>query len=660
MTIALAVGGAGVAAPTLTYFMPVPTGVAATDTAALNTALGDATYSVIQFRAGTYVLTPGITTALSNKTFVGNPVGGGTTLTVANSVNYNWMFSPAAAVANFTCKDLIVDCNYQNQASGTNGFLDAGTQVCTFFTFENVTFKNTRTNFINAQAGTDWVFRFCTFDTMYAGGVVHGGCSRWRYFYCLFKNMNIQGTATGPALSFQPKALDTTLNCNHVTIELCHFYPGASVGFAIEFTSGADGVYHDGFLISGNLFDANGSLGTGVSGNIGNSTITGNTWQNGSPGNHRSGIEVAGPNITIVGNTIENGAISFIKVLSYTATPQGMSIVGNTIRNTSASVTGLTGINCSNYNDIQIVGNLLEFNLSGTATLNGGIYIGGYSGTGNISRCVVSNNVLRGLGTQIGQGIRVISAAVSGGTIGPTSQVTVKDNIVSNFVNGIFLSSLSYDVDLTVANNDLVGNGTAINGTPRGAGYSCYGNRDTTQVPGNRHTVSKTGAYTATHLDEEILCDTSGAGFTVTLPDWPAGNQLILLKKTSTDANTLTVAHNQNLLEGAIANQTTALTTRPTLRFQNNKRSQAATITIASPGVVTATAHGLISGSAVVFSSTGALPTGITGGTIYYVIATGLTANAFQFSTTVGGVAVNTSGTQSGTHTIISNAWWQL
>lgn len=77
------------------------------------------------------------------------------------------------------------------------------------------------------------------------------------------------------------------------------------------------------------------------------------------------------------------------------------------------------------------------------------------------------------------------------------------------------------------------------------------------------------------------------------------------------------------------------------------------TITIASPAVVTLASHGLIAGDSVQFTTTGALPTGLATSTTYYVIATGLTTNAFELSTTVGGTAVNTSGTQSGTHTLL-------
>lgn len=76
------------------------------------------------------------------------------------------------------------------------------------------------------------------------------------------------------------------------------------------------------------------------------------------------------------------------------------------------------------------------------------------------------------------------------------------------------------------------------------------------------------------------------------------------------------------------------------------------TITIASPGVVTyLSPHGRIVGDPVVFATTGALPTGIVAGTVYYIIAAGFGASSHQISATQGGAAINTSGTQSGVHT---------
>jgi hypothetical protein len=78
------------------------------------------------------------------------------------------------------------------------------------------------------------------------------------------------------------------------------------------------------------------------------------------------------------------------------------------------------------------------------------------------------------------------------------------------------------------------------------------------------------------------------------------------------------------------------------------------TISMANPAVVTWTSHGLIAGDPVVFQSTGALPSPINGGRIYYVLSAGLTANRFQISSTIAGLPVDTStSSQSGTQTIL-------
>jgi microcystin-dependent protein len=76
------------------------------------------------------------------------------------------------------------------------------------------------------------------------------------------------------------------------------------------------------------------------------------------------------------------------------------------------------------------------------------------------------------------------------------------------------------------------------------------------------------------------------------------------------------------------------------------------TISNASPGVVTLSSHGLVAGDTLFFTTTGGLPTGLSVNTIYYVIAAGLTSNAFEVSATHGGAAINTSSAGSGTHTL--------
>jgi hypothetical protein len=81
--------------------------------------------------------------------------------------------------------------------------------------------------------------------------------------------------------------------------------------------------------------------------------------------------------------------------------------------------------------------------------------------------------------------------------------------------------------------------------------------------------------------------------------------------------------------------------------------SKVATVTIsnASPGVITLASHGLAANDPIIFYTTGALPTGLTAGTKYYV-KTVLDANTFTVSATAGGTAINTSSAGSGTHTM--------
>jgi hypothetical protein len=75
------------------------------------------------------------------------------------------------------------------------------------------------------------------------------------------------------------------------------------------------------------------------------------------------------------------------------------------------------------------------------------------------------------------------------------------------------------------------------------------------------------------------------------------------------------------------------------------------TVTIASPAVFTCTSHGLSAGQRIKFTTTGSLPTGISTNTTYFV-KTVVDANTFKISATLDGTEINTSGTQSGTHSL--------
>ena len=72
------------------------------------------------------------------------------------------------------------------------------------------------------------------------------------------------------------------------------------------------------------------------------------------------------------------------------------------------------------------------------------------------------------------------------------------------------------------------------------------------------------------------------------------------------------------------------------------------TVTIASPGVMTWAGHNFAANDTIVLSTSGALPTGLSANTIYFV--RNPAADTFELSATSGGASINTSGSQSGTH----------
>lgn len=73
------------------------------------------------------------------------------------------------------------------------------------------------------------------------------------------------------------------------------------------------------------------------------------------------------------------------------------------------------------------------------------------------------------------------------------------------------------------------------------------------------------------------------------------------------------------------------------------------TISNASPGVVTDTAHGLVNGQSLYLTTSGTLPTGLSPNVQYFVVSA--TTNTYSLALTYGGTAINTSSAGSGTHT---------
>lgn len=70
-------------------------------------------------------------------------------------------------------------------------------------------------------------------------------------------------------------------------------------------------------------------------------------------------------------------------------------------------------------------------------------------------------------------------------------------------------------------------------------------------------------------------------------------------------------------------------------------------ISSTTPAVVTASSHGRVANDPIFFMAQGNTPNGVTANTTYYVSATGLTGNTFQFSTNPGTASVATTSASS-------------
>lgn len=131
----------------------------------------------------------------------------------------------------------------------------------------------------------------------------------------------------------------------------------------------------------------------------------------------------------------------------------------------------------------------------------------------------------------------------------------------------------------------------------------------------------------------------------------------IAIRQDSTGSRTLSYSWAWNFTTGTAPTlSTTALTLDSLFYSVEVYATSTVTITIATPGVVTWTAHGLVTGQKIQLTTTGALPTGLSASTTYYVIK--IDADTFWLATSLANAAVPTkiatSGSQSGTHTMVA------
>ena len=144
------------------------------------------------------------------------------------------------------------------------------------------------------------------------------------------------------------------------------------------------------------------------------------------------------------------------------------------------------------------------------------------------------------------------------------------------------------------------------------------------------------GSYTATIYCSTVLGNTTAAGTGIDIPP----GKTVLLRSDGTN-----VVEQFNYIAGSFT-----LNGVSTINSATLGSTQTAAISVATPTIITVTTAP-VSGSAVIFSTTGTLPTGLTAGTTYYVSKiSSTTFNISTSSTLTPLVAVSASG--SGTHSV--------
>ena len=168
-------------------------------------------------------------------------------------------------------------------------------------------------------------------------------------------------------------------------------------------------------------------------------------------------------------------------------------------------------------------------------------------------------------------------------------------------------------------------------------------------------TITKQGAYGPMSIGNATI--SIGTPGVITLTAHGFSNGAAIQFSVSNGILPVGIVANTTYYVSVIDANTFNISSSNTLSPLINTSNQAVTISIASAAVITLANHGLVANDIVYFNTTGALPTGMSSGgaNTYFVLGANISANTFEISASPGGVPIATSGTQSGTQTIVAN-----
>lgn len=286
-------------------------------------------------------------------------------------------------------------------------------------------------------------------------------------------------------------------------------------------------------------------------------------------------------------------------------------------------------------------------NTSATSTFSG---VGSISGTVLTISQVYAGSI--GVGTAIsGTGVTatsVVSLGTGAGGVG-TYNIGASQTVASTTVVGTYSGAQTIKLATTpggsAVNISAVGSGT-LTLTPVSLGVTAPAGTSTNALATCAFVGVASSALGTTNWTASETVATQTATMTIASP------AVVTVATSPANGTAVSFSTTGALPTGVTANAPYYVYGRTSTTYRlattQSAISQTATITIASPAVVTVAAAPA-NGDVVIFSTTGALPTGLTAGVEYYVI--NRTSTTFQVSATLGGSAINTTGTQSGSQT---------
>ena len=658
------------------YIAPPPTGVEAIDQATIVAAMAASAQIVYFDTPGTYILTGGLLWP-ANKFFVSRCGPNDVIFKSATASTQAWMFENiTTGPTNVGATGITFDANSAARIADHGGTNYNAISLGYSTTVQYVTFKDcqflggseTTTMLIHIY-GKDILFDHCTFRNTDGGCVRFGGCTDAVIDRCYFTDYNrLVPLNTHPAVAIGENSVPDA-GCFGIRITNNYFNNTASLEFAIEATAANSNIYNR-CIIQGNTFNGNNlEKGSGVSGAFDYSLICDNIWY-AIKCNHRNAIEVEGMGTEVSNNTfyaassgaaITSGAdlIKFTRGYNSLYTG-GHSCSHNKIYYTNTQDTSVNLIVVEDMHDVVIRGNYVELNTTGTGSFSS--IIGLYAPQYNIT---IEDNVIIELGSGGGGTVGVVrfygqKGSGASATYNDFTNCIIRRNRIQS-VNASAIYASGTESGLFVYDNQFISMSATITSKMNGPYGGWWNNTNSLTLPWQTRVNSQSSNYTLTLFDKILQMSTAGGARTVTLPLFPPHGMEYIIKKQSTDANTMTIALNGTMVDGSITNPTTALTTQPVFRYVATRTTTSGvTMTIAAPCVVTLNAHGRLNGSTVAFttSAAGVLP--LIGGSsmsgiMYYV--KNVTANTFEIESSVGGGSLTTTGSQSGTHSVTWCDW---